>query len=273
MSTYIVGDIHGCYLQLKLLLKKAHFNSAKDLLLCTGDIVGRGSGSLEVIRFLYSIRYNVRIVLGNHDLRLLSVYFGLIEQNKYDHFEDILKYKFSENLIQWLRTQPLLYIDKCKKIILSHAGIYFKWNINTLINYAKLAEMALSGIDYLLFLKKIQFNEITYYKENMKEYDLICFIVNTLTRMRYIDSNGNLNMTCKKIPSSVTEPLIPWFHMLYDKKYLFYSIFFGHWSSLLNFNTPCNVFALDSGCCWGNKLTMIRVEDKMFFFQPYEINN
>ncbi|HMI76994.1 MAG TPA: metallophosphoesterase, partial [Buchnera sp. (in: enterobacteria)] len=36
MSTYFVGDIHGCYDQLKLLLNRVSFNPVKDILWCTG---------------------------------------------------------------------------------------------------------------------------------------------------------------------------------------------------------------------------------------------
>ncbi|HXK00287.1 MAG TPA: bis(5'-nucleosyl)-tetraphosphatase (symmetrical) ApaH [Buchnera sp. (in: enterobacteria)] len=266
MSTYLVGDIHGCYNQLKLLLHKVSFNPIKDTLWCTGDLVCRGSESLDVLCFLFSLGERAKVVLGNHDLHLLSVYYGVNKNRKEDFITDIIEYKDAKILISWLRKQPLLRIDEEKKIIVSHAGIYPKWNLNTLIHCAKEVESILSSQDYLIFLRLLRDNDTNHWTENMTRFDRLRFITNAFTRMRYIFPNGNLNMICKKSPSDFTKPLKPWFAIT-NKLYKKYSIFFGHWSSLLGKHTPDNVFALDTGCCWGNALTMIRLEDYVLFSQ------
>ena len=72
MSTYVVGDIQGCLQPLTCLLENVHFNPDKDVLWSVGDIVNRGPESLESLRFLYRMRDNLIVVLGNHDLHLLA---------------------------------------------------------------------------------------------------------------------------------------------------------------------------------------------------------
>ena len=68
---YIIGDVQGCYDTLQELLKKIEFNEDRDRLFFLGDVVNRGNKSLETLRFIYSLKENVNIVLGNHDFHLL----------------------------------------------------------------------------------------------------------------------------------------------------------------------------------------------------------
>jgi bis(5'-nucleosyl)-tetraphosphatase (symmetrical) len=42
MSTYVIGDIQGCYKEFKELLKQINFNKKKDTLWLAGDLVNRG---------------------------------------------------------------------------------------------------------------------------------------------------------------------------------------------------------------------------------------
>lgn len=45
MSTYLIGDVHGCYDELIALLKQVDFTPGQDTLWLTGDLVARGPGS------------------------------------------------------------------------------------------------------------------------------------------------------------------------------------------------------------------------------------
>ncbi|CAL4319692.1 bis(5'-nucleosyl)-tetraphosphatase (symmetrical) ApaH [Buchnera aphidicola] len=266
MSTYFIGDIHGCYTQLMLLLKKANFNAKKDYLWIAGDLVARGPDSIKVLRYLYSLQDHAKIVLGNHDLNLISVFFGKRQNKKENAFNDFFFSKDSEMLMHWLRHQPLLQIDEDRKIIMSHAGISPYWDVSTAKSCAKGIEECLSSQDYIVFLESMYNNNVMHWQLNLTPLEKLQYSINVLTRMRYCYPNGQLDLTCKEIPCFAKKPLQPWF-LMKKKISKEYSIFFGHWSSLKNTRVLHPFYPLDYGCCWGGELAMIRWEDKKYFFQ------
>lgn len=93
MSTYLIGDVHGCYDELIALLKQVDFTRGQDMLWLTGDLVARGPGSLEVLRFVKSLGDSVRMVLGNHDLHLLAVFAGISRNKPKDRITPCLKHR------------------------------------------------------------------------------------------------------------------------------------------------------------------------------------
>ena len=46
----IVGDVHGCYVELEQLLEKVGFEQQRDNLVLAGDLVNKGPASAEVSR-------------------------------------------------------------------------------------------------------------------------------------------------------------------------------------------------------------------------------
>lgn len=71
MATYAIGDIQGCFEPLQCLLQTLRFNPAQDTLWLAGDVINRGPDNLATLRYLYSIRDSVVMVLGNHDRSLV----------------------------------------------------------------------------------------------------------------------------------------------------------------------------------------------------------
>ncbi|CAL4042251.1 Bis(5'-nucleosyl)-tetraphosphatase [symmetrical] [Buchnera aphidicola (Phyllaphis fagi)] len=269
MSIYLTSDIHGCYDKLQLLLKKVFFNPSYDNLWVAGDLVARGSNSLEVLRYLKSLGKRVKIVLGNHDIRTLLIYFGFKNFEKDDNLHELFEAHDADILMNWLRKKPLSIIDVKEKIIMIHAGIYPLWDINTMKNYSRSIEYFLSHDNYIKFLNNIQHTS-TFIKWTKKNnyLDQLKFSMNVFTRMRYCYLDKRLNMKYKCNPSKISEIkfLKPWFSFknLISRKYF---IFFGHWASLPNKITSYNnnIIPLDTGCCWGRKLSMMRWDDKKWF--------
>ncbi|HSB26341.1 MAG TPA: metallophosphoesterase [Pyrinomonadaceae bacterium] len=66
--TIVVGDIHGCYDELMVLLQKAEFGE-DDRLVSVGDLISKGPKSREVLE-LFMTDPRCTTVIGNHDLAL-----------------------------------------------------------------------------------------------------------------------------------------------------------------------------------------------------------
>ncbi|QCI25901.1 symmetrical bis(5'-nucleosyl)-tetraphosphatase [Buchnera aphidicola] len=270
MSTYLISDIHGHFKQLDLLLKKVSFNPIYDTLLVAGDLIGRGPNSLEVLLYLQSLKEKVIVVLGNHDINTVLTYYGLKEYDETLQLGALFRSNKLHTLIEWLRKQSFLYIDKIKNIILVHAGLYPYWDIYTLQYYARKIQYFLSSDDFLNFLKEIRNTDrFIHWNNELTLLDKIKFSINVFTKMRYLYFNKSLNLHYKYAPSKISKckGLIPWFDIknLIDKRY---SIFFGHWAALSDkMNIYNNIILLDTGCSWGKYLSLFRWDDKKWFIQ------
>ncbi|WP_160623517.1 bis(5'-nucleosyl)-tetraphosphatase (symmetrical) ApaH [Mixta intestinalis] len=267
MSTYLIGDIHGCYDEMQSLLQQVAFDAEKDTLWLTGDLVARGPGSLDVLRYVRSLGNAVRIVLGNHDLHLLAVYAGISRNKPKDRITPLLEAPDADELINWLRRQPLLQVDEEKKLVMAHAGITPQWDIETAKVCAREVESVLSSDSYPLFLNAMYGDMPNNWTPELTGLARLRFSTNALTRMRYCFPNGQLDMICKDAPGSAPPPLKPWFDIA-GPVARDYTIVFGHWASLEGKGTPEGIIALDTGCCWGGTLTMLRWEDRQLFIQP-----
>ena len=115
----VIGDVHGCYLELIMLLNKAGYNPTQDDLIFVGDLVNRGPDSKKVIDFIKA--QNAVSILGNHEYYLLeSTRLGEHQQNVYQQMKLAFKEEFDE-LIDYLKTWPL-YLEFDDYIVV-HAGI------------------------------------------------------------------------------------------------------------------------------------------------------
>lgn len=267
MATYLIGDIHGCYQQLIALLKHIRFNASEDTLWLTGDLVARGPDSLEVLRYVRSLGDRARLVLGNHDLNLLAVYAGIRRNKPKDQLSVLLNAPDADQLINWLRRQPLLQLDEEKKLVMTHAGIPPQWDITTARRCAYDLESILKSNSYPLFLDAMYGDIPNYWSDKLCGLARLRFISNALTRMRYCFPQGQLDMLCKEKPDKAPAPLKPWFS-LEGSVAPHYAIVFGHWAALEGRGPPAGIYALDTGCCWGGDLTALRWEDQCFFTVP-----
>ncbi|MCP4093622.1 MAG: hypothetical protein GY747_09245 [Planctomycetes bacterium] len=68
-STWVVGDIHGCAVELQQLLKEIDLQDG-DMLLSVGDLFHRGPDPVGVLRILQDLGKQFDMVNGNHELVL-----------------------------------------------------------------------------------------------------------------------------------------------------------------------------------------------------------
>ena len=261
MSLYAIGDIHGCYDSFRRLLDKIDFNEKSDSLWLTGDLVGRGTQSLETLRFLESIKNNLVSVMGNHDLHLLALYYQVIELDKNSrNLKKILDAPDSDKLISWLKNRPFLHFDKNRNTLLVHAGIHPEWTIDESISYASELERLMKGNQCKNVLENMYGNDPTKWSSDLDEYNRYRFFINVFTRMRVLRSGNTLDLKYKGSEPSSEEHIQSWFKSQ-NHNWKDTTILFGHWSAL-GLMIKQQFICLDSGCVWGKSLTAINLDSK-----------
>ena len=70
MATYVIGDIHGEFEQLKILLETMKFND-NDELYVMGDVVDRGPDPIKTLQYLMTLP-NCVCIAGNHEWMALE---------------------------------------------------------------------------------------------------------------------------------------------------------------------------------------------------------
>lgn len=261
MAIYCIGDVHGCYNELKQLLKLAEFDSKHDELLFTGDIIGRGPKPLQVIQFIRDLGPRAHVVLGNHDLNFIAIARGLNKAKKRDMLDSVLSSSNLSEIVDWFCKQPLMYMHPTASICLVHAGLAPQWDIETALKCAKEVEEVISNPAMLdTYLAHMYSDQPNIWSTDLSGIPRWRFITNVFTRIRFCHPDQSLDFLNKNTPESAkNENLYPWFDMRYNKpfdKNNRYTVVFGHWAALSGKCTYPHVKALDTGCVWGGSLTM-----------------
>jgi bis(5'-nucleosyl)-tetraphosphatase (symmetrical) len=259
MSTYVIGDVHGCFDQFISLLDKIDYDSQEDKIILTGDLVNRGTESLAVLNYCMADK-NITSVLGNHDLYLLHLMN--INQGK-GELKKVVAAENSVQIFEWLITRPLIIQisnqTNQNKFIVTHAGIPEIWSIDKAQELAEEVSMALTD-NASKILQAMWGDEPNSWNESLAGNDRYRIIINYLTRMRFLGNAASLDL--KNTSSKATKGYKPWFHYKsesYKKMNQYYV--FGHWASLNGQTNNPNFIGLDTGCVWKGELTALRVDD------------
>ncbi len=262
MATYVIGDVQGCYDELKQLLKQIKFDPKKDTLWFCGDLVNRGPKSLEVLRFVRGLGKSAITVLGNHDLHLIATWKKVDRSEKSNlALAPILNAPDCNKLLNWLRKQPLIYQDPKLGYTMLHAGLPPQWSLKQAHSYAREVELVLGGSQLNAFLNNMYGNKPKKWRDDLTGWERLRFIVNCFTRLRYCKSNGRLDFNYKGKPGSQMKDYKPWF-MVKNRQSKSDQIVFGHWSTLGLYQNH-NVNGVDTGCLWGGKLTALQIDKKI----------
>lgn len=268
MAVYAVGDIQGCLTPLKKLLEQAQFDPLQDQLWLVGDLVNRGPESLETLRFIKSMGDTAKVVLGNHDLHLLALAEGVRKVRQHPTLEPILQAGDRDELLHWLRQQPLIYRDPELHTVMVHAGIYPAWRIKEAKGYAREVENLLQGEDYRHLLQNMYGQKPVRWHPKLKGWDRYRFIINACTRMRYLKPKMKLDFSSSATPGRQSWRLKPWYDVPSQPRKN-WRIVYGHWSSAGHWFDGKHI-ALDSGCVWGESLVLARIDQRMIMTQKVE---
>jgi bis(5'-nucleosyl)-tetraphosphatase (symmetrical) len=268
MALYAIGDVQGCDQQLGELLERVRFSADRDRLWLVGDLVNRGPRSLEVLRRVRALGESAIVTLGNHDLHLLAVAFGKSKQRDGDTLGDILAAPDRDALLEWLCSRPLLHEEPATNLCMVHAGLAPQWDMPLARRCAREVEITLQR-DPAKFFDNMYGDEPSRWDDTLSGEARLRFIVNCLTRLRYVDADGRLVLKAKGSPKKMQgKALIPWFEVA-EARWHGPRVIFGHWSTLGYFSDR-HVTALDTGCVWGERLTALRLDEA--HAQPVQVH-
>ncbi|MDO8459281.1 MAG: symmetrical bis(5'-nucleosyl)-tetraphosphatase [Burkholderiaceae bacterium] len=273
MAHYLIGDLQGCNSALAHLLDKIDFSPSRDTLFVLGDLVNRGPESLAVLERLMHYGDAARCLLGNHDLNLLAIAYGVRQPHRKDTLTQILQSPRLTVLINWLRQQRLAMLHsqedigkpqtpQASELLMVHAGVLPSWTATKTIALAAEVETVLrhaTTTELREFFQDMYGDTPTQWHDGLTGQARLRVIVNALTRLRFCSADGTMEFKSKDNLDAVPAGYLPWFDVP-GRATADITVAFGHWSTLGWLNRP-DVLALDGGCVWGGCLNALRLSD------------
>ncbi|XP_054719803.1 bis(5'-nucleosyl)-tetraphosphatase, symmetrical-like [Uloborus diversus] len=119
---FVIGDIHGCFDELQMLLKKAEAEKDSTLKIIVGDLVNKGPKNAEVLDYLRQSA-SILAVRGNHDEVVLKEYFSA----KNPSYELKASNRWIKDLslenINYLLELPFTISIPSLNVVVVHAGL------------------------------------------------------------------------------------------------------------------------------------------------------
>ncbi len=216
--TIIVGDVHGCYDELKELLIKCSYNKQNCTLIFVGDLVNKGPYSVETIQFARN--EGAYCVRGNHDDSMLA---HVLKFRRDASFELPKWYEYVKDLteddIEWVKELPYTLSIPSLNAVVVHAGL-------------------VPGLRL----------------EEQKPGDM-CYMRN------FLPSKSGL------IASAKGDEGHPWASMWSTHDTSNVRVFFGH-DAKRELQLYDRAIGLDTGCCYGKKLTAYILPDNQLVSVP-----
>jgi bis(5'-nucleosyl)-tetraphosphatase (symmetrical) len=263
MSTFAIGDVHGCVQSFRKLLRVIGFHPSRDRLWLTGDLVNRGPDSLGVLYDVMQLGTSAQVVLGNHDLHALALAFGIGKARRGDTLEALLRDPNCMTLMGWLRKQPLMVAQG--EYAMVHAGILPSWDAADVRRLAQGPQARLGGAlhECKAFLEALAPAYNGPWRDDFDAEMRDVVVTKVLSYLRICDAQGQPRLDFTQGQSAIPQGCTPWF-CAPSRKVDPTTWIYGHWSQW-GLHQAHNLYGLDTGCVWGHKLTALRLEDKTLF--------
>ncbi|MFP3939213.1 MAG: symmetrical bis(5'-nucleosyl)-tetraphosphatase [Thermoanaerobaculia bacterium] len=289
-ATYAIGDVHGCWQSLQALLDRLPWRPERDRLWLVGDLVNRGPGSLEVLRWARRMDEELgerfTCVLGNHEVHLLARAAGVAAARPHDTLDPVLAAPEGDELLAWVARRPLLHRDGPRLLV--HAGLLPSWTAEEAEDLAREAERRLRrpGSRELLARYAARTGcpgaaapDCRVPCPEPSDPDAGCGPADralaVLTLLRVVDAEGRPRYGFTGPPEEAPGGTLPWFEAPgarwrhgpgehRTRRTPAPELVCGHWAAL-GLRTAPGLRCLDSGCVWGGKLTALRLEDGAVF--------
>ena len=253
---YLIGDVQGCHEALDRLLAEVGFSPSRDHAWLLGDLVNRGPDSLATLRRVRDSDGALDGLLGNHDLHLLAVAAGIRRPHRLDTLDALLDAPDRDAWIDWLRARRMALVADGWLCV--HAGVVPQWDRDTTLARAAEVEAMLASDALGDFLHRMYADEPVRWSDTLTGAHRLRFIINVLTRIRFVDAQGTLDLKTKEGAGEAPPGLVPWFDAP-GRRTQGVPVAFGHWSTLGLVMRP-ELLALDTGCVWGGCLSAVRID-------------
>ena len=132
-KAYIIGDIHGCYYTLDLVLREIDKTKEDDdIIIFLGDYFDRGNYNAEVYHLLRNFEknenYNIIFLRGNHEqMQLDAIHRREDEYIWFNNGGNVTSEHFTEAQIspfqvkQWIEQMPYAYYNKDLNFYCAHS--------------------------------------------------------------------------------------------------------------------------------------------------------
>ena len=235
LQPIFVGDVQGCAEELSELIGRAEarFGEAFSLWV-VGDVVNRGPDNLRALEL---VRERVEagrgeLVLGNHEIHLLSMGLGLRDPGPNDSVGDVLASPEADEWIDWLRQRPLAVAGALggQRFVMVHASVAPDWTLDEVLKHASEAARPLAAS-----------------RESARAYlaaeptpgsprdDLA-----RLTRCRSLGIDGAWS---SRLPEASDRP----WHEAWSERGHDYGVVYGHWA-IQGLHQAPGLRGLDTGC-------------------------
>lgn len=122
MKRYVIGDVHGCYDELRNLIEKIdiHSDGHAAKMIFVGDYVDRGPNSKSVVQLIMKLQEDGHVALmGNHEDMLIAGEYMYAAETIVS-FGGFRGHYIPEWAMNWMKSLPKYYEDDT--IIVAHAG-------------------------------------------------------------------------------------------------------------------------------------------------------
>jgi bis(5'-nucleosyl)-tetraphosphatase (symmetrical) len=243
------------------LLDKIAFSPSRDTLYLLGDLVNRGPDSAGVLRRLMAFGGAAQSLLGNHDLHLLALAYGVRRPHRNDTLDRILNAPDRAAMLEWLRAQSMAILTTIQQrpLLMVHAGVLPGWTAAETLALAQEVQTVLRGVELADFLRSMYGDQPRRWDDSLRGADRLRVIVNALTRLRFCSAEGAMEFGTKDGADAAPPGYLPWFEVP-QRRTASVTVAFGHWSTLGWLDRP-DVIAMDTGCVWGGCLSALRLGD------------
>ena len=266
MALYAIGDLQGCHAEFVQLLELIGFSPARDRLWLVGDLVNRGPGSLPILREVKALGDAAHVVLGNHDLHLLTVAAGHRPPHRSDTLDDVLAAPDRDELLDWLDDAAAgrargrapdgargraarLDARRTARMLVGRGRGEARERRRPPLPGRALRRRAAT------------------WRDDLDGDDRLRAIVNVCTRLRFCTADGTHGVPREARPRVRAGRLPAVVRARASRRTARETVVCGHWSTL-ELDLAPNVLMLDSGCLWGGTLTAIRLPDRRVFQVP-----